>query len=82
MNLVTLKERKAETRRKIAAGGLVFKAGLADEASNVLLGILLEAAGALQSDGAELARRRWERLGRAAFEAEGAGDDAHSSRHR
>ena len=39
-----LKERKADTRRKIQLGGLVIKANIADEAAAVILGILIDAA--------------------------------------
>ena len=36
--------RKADTRNKIQLGGLIVKAGLAEEPAAVLLGLLLEAA--------------------------------------
>jgi hypothetical protein len=62
-------ERKADTHSKIMLGGLVAKAGLAAEDSAVILGILVEAAAALQAPGGELARRRYRRTGDAAFSA-------------
>ena len=62
--------RKAETRAKIALGGLVRKAGLGEEPSNVLLGLLLEAREQLAGPDGELIRRRWQRRGASAFEAE------------
>lgn len=68
-----IQARKAETRLKIQLGGLVAKAGLAGEASNVLLGLLLEAADALTGETAAMVRRRWERRGKQAFENDGAG---------
>ena len=64
-------ERRADTRLKIQLGGLIIKAKLDEEASNVLLGLLLEAADALSAEDGELTRRRWMRRGRAAFEPEG-----------
>ena len=36
--------RKADTRNKIQLGGLIVKAGLAEEPAAVLLGLLLEAS--------------------------------------
>ena len=43
--------RKAETREKIALGGLISKAGLAGENPAVLLGLLVEAGARLADDG-------------------------------
>ena len=43
--------RKADTRNKIQLGGLIVKAGLAEEPAAVLLGLLLEAAGTLSGPG-------------------------------
>jgi Conjugal transfer protein TraD len=60
-------ERKADTRAKIMLGGLVVKAGLAEEDSAVILGILVEAAEALAGSDGELARRRFRRAGDQAF---------------
>ena len=63
--------RKADTRRKIQLGGLVIKAGLADEESNVLLGLLLEAKSKLADDAlGEQQRQRWAHAGGAAFRME------------
>ena len=62
-----LKERKADIRNKIQLGGLVIKAGLDDEASAVILGALVEAMAALAGDDAELARRRFHRIGDRTF---------------
>ena len=72
-----LKERKADIRNKIQLGGLVIKAGLDDEASAVILGALVEAMAALAGDDAELARRRFRRIGDRTFkEAEKNNHDA------
>ena len=46
-------ERKQDTRRKIQLGGLVIKAGLENETTAVILGLLLEAAENLQSKACE-----------------------------
>lgn len=62
-------ERKADTHAKIMLGDLVVKAGLADEDSAVILGILVEAAAALQACDGELARARFRHVGAAAFSA-------------
>ena len=59
--------RKADTRSKIMLGGLVRKAGLGDESEDVLLGILLEAAERLGTDGGALERARWSDRGRQAL---------------
>ena len=48
-------------------GGLLVKAGLADEDSAVILGILTLAAEALHAPDGELARRRFRRAGDRAF---------------
>lgn len=68
-----MQDRKQDTREKIQLGGLVVKAGLSDEATNVLLGLLLEAQATLNGPDGETARRRWARLGAAKFDEEGAG---------
>jgi len=60
-------ERKADTRAKIMLGGLVVKAGLAEEDSAVILGILVQAADALAGPDGERARRRFRRAGDQAF---------------
>jgi hypothetical protein len=60
-------ERKQDTRKKIQLGGLIIKAGLMDEPTAILLGLLLEANETLQSEEAETARRRWKVLGDIAF---------------
>ena len=60
-------ERKEDTRKKIALGGLVKKAGLAEEPSAVILGLLLEAAELLQDESAREARTRWKVRGDLAF---------------
>ena len=63
-------ERKADTHAKIVLGDLVVKAGLADEDSAVILGILVEAAAALQASDGELARGRFRHVGAAALSAD------------
>jgi Conjugal transfer protein TraD len=45
-------ERKADTRNKIMLGGLVVKAGLAEEDSAVMLGGLVVKAGLAEEDSA------------------------------
>jgi Conjugal transfer protein TraD len=60
-------ERKADTRNKIMLGGLVVKAGLGEEESAVILGILTLAAAELAGADGELARRRFRRAGDQAF---------------
>ena len=72
-------ERKADTRAKIMLGGLVFKAGLAEEDSAVILGILVQAAEALAGSDGELARRRFRRAGDQAFSDSGAGPYSRNS---
>jgi Conjugal transfer protein TraD len=72
-------ERKADTRAKILLGGLVVKAGLAEEDSAVILGILVEAAGALGGPDGELVRRRFRRAGDQAFADSGAGSYSRNS---
>ncbi len=57
--------RKADTRHKIQLGGLVVKAGLSSEPTNVLLGLLCEAKTNLETN-----RQRWQMLGSAIFEKE------------
>ena len=72
-------ERKADTRAKIMLGGLVVKAGLAEEDSAVILGILTLATEALAAPDGELARRRYRRAGDQAFADSGAGSYSRSS---
>lgn len=50
--------RKAETRRKIQLGGLIVKAGLEEEPSNILLGLLCDAKNNLSHE-----KERWRQLG-------------------
>lgn len=59
--------RKAETRQKIQLGGLVVKAGLADEPAALILGALLAAAEALAGPNAEATRERLLQRGQTAF---------------
>lgn len=61
-----LYERKEDARRKIALGGLIIKAGLDDESSAVLLGLLLDAKDRLLET--EGTRTYWHMLGARAFE--------------
>ena len=63
-------DRRADTRRKIQLGGLVIKAGLADEEPVVILGLLTAAKRALTGNTAEHMRRRWKEIGDQAFGAE------------
>ena len=66
--------RKADTREKIQLGGLIKKAGLGNEPTSLLLGLLLEAKASLDGPEGEMIRRRWTRLGAATFDEEGAGN--------
>lgn len=60
-------ERRQDTRRKIQLGGLVIKAGLADEEPAVILGLLAAARRVLSGPNAADSRRRWKELGDQAF---------------
>ncbi len=60
-------ERKLDTRRKIAMGGLVIKAGLDHEDPAVLLGMLMSAARVLSSPNADEHPRRWRERGDSVF---------------
>jgi len=53
-------ERKQDTRRKIQLGGLVKKAGLDNESTAVLLGLLLESKEKLEEEGADKIKRNWQ----------------------
>jgi hypothetical protein len=64
---MSYEERKLETRRKIAMGGLVVKAGLDHEDRAVLLGMLMSAARVLSSSNADEHRKRWRERGDTAF---------------
>ncbi len=72
-------ERKADTRATIVLGGLVVKAGLGEEDSAVILGILVQAAEALAGPDGEIARRRFRRAGDQAFADSGAGSYSRNS---
>lgn len=50
--------RKADTRRKIQLGGLVVKAGLGEESSSVLLGLLCDAKHKILAE-----KEKWRQLG-------------------
>ena len=63
-------ERKEDTRQKIQLGGLVKKAGLAEESKAVLLGIFLEAMDALSSEQGSEVRSRWRLRGDFVFTQE------------
>ena len=60
-------ERKHDTRRKIQLGGLIKKAGLHDETTAVLYGLLLEAADKLSGEDAQRYRQQWRIAGDLAF---------------
>jgi hypothetical protein len=60
-------DRRLDTRRKIQLGGLVIKAGLADEEPAVILGLLTAAKRALNSQNAAESRYRWKEIGDKAF---------------
>ncbi|WP_217429758.1 conjugal transfer protein TraD [Sphingomonas bacterium] len=70
-------KRRERTRQLIELGGLVAKAGLVeltDDDRAVILGVLVEAAARLRSDGHEAALTLWRRRGKRAFTV--AADDA------
>jgi|688.fasta_scaffold308307_1 hypothetical protein len=50
--------RKADTRHKIQLGGLIIKAGLDQESSSILLGLLCDAKERLSAE-----RDRWRMIG-------------------
>ena len=63
-------ERKEETRQKIQLGGLMKKAGLGNEATAVLYGLLLDAAELLQREDGQRYRDEWRIKGDLAFSKE------------
>ncbi|MDR3440572.1 conjugal transfer protein TraD [Telmatospirillum sp.] len=65
-------ERRERTRQLIGLGGLIAKAGLADETTAVLLGLLLDAQGQLAGPDGERLRLLWNRRGDRAFKADDA----------
>ena len=60
-------ERRLDTRRKIQLGGLVIKAGLADEEPAVILGLLTAAKRALDGHNGADSRLRWKEIGDKTF---------------
>jgi len=56
-------QRTAETRRTFQLGGLIIKAGLAEEEPAVLLGMLTAGARVLSAPNAVESRQRWKELG-------------------
>jgi hypothetical protein len=60
---MTALQRTVETRRSFQLGGLIVKAGLAEEETAVLLGMLTAGARVLHARNAEESRRRWKELG-------------------
>jgi len=52
-------ERKQDTRKKIQLGGLIKKAGLGEESTAVLLGILLDAKEKLEESNADSLKLSW-----------------------
>ena len=67
MRRVADSDRRLDTRHKIQLGGLVIKAGLADEEPAVILGLLTAAKRVLSGQHAADSRRRWKELGDKAF---------------
>jgi len=63
-------DRRRDTRRKIQLGGLVIKAGLAEEEPAVILGLLAAARRVLNGTHADESRSRWKELGDQAFTQE------------
>ncbi|MGD0288908.1 MAG: conjugal transfer protein TraD [Candidatus Binataceae bacterium] len=64
---MSTEERKLDTRRKIQFGGLVIKAGLANEELAVILGMLAAGGRVLHGQNGSEARRRWKEIGEHAF---------------
>lgn len=62
--------RKLDTRNKIQFGGLVIKAGLAEEEAAVILGALVAAAEALAAPDGDVMRQFYRKLGDEAFSEE------------
>jgi hypothetical protein len=60
---MTSVQRTAEAGRTFKLGGLIIKAGLADEEPAVLLGMLMAGARVLNASNAMESRRRWKELG-------------------
>jgi hypothetical protein len=56
---IFLRQSQADTRKKIQWGGLVKKAGLENETTAVLLGLLLDARENLLSTEGEEVRKAW-----------------------
>jgi hypothetical protein len=65
-----MQERKQDTRRKIQLGGLIKKAGLHEEPTAVLLGLLLEAKESLESKAGEKIREGYRLKGDIVFTSE------------
>ena len=63
-------DRKADMRRKIQLGGLVIKAQLENESTNVLFGLLLDAKEKLEELDCEKIRQHWRIKGDLAFSSE------------
>ena len=63
-------ERRERTRQLIGLGGLIAKAGLGEEPTAVLLGLLLNARDQLGGPGGEQQRILWNRRGDRAFKAD------------
>lgn len=60
-----LKNRKADTRRKIQFGGLVIKAGMDEYPKDIILGALIKARQEIERDGS--ARALLKSIGQAEF---------------
>lgn len=70
---MSIYQRKQDTRKKIQMGGLVIKAGLGflhDDDKAILLGILVDAAGKLNSPGKEAYIAHYKELGEQSFNME------------
>lgn len=63
-------ERKHDTRIKLQLGNLIKSSGLDQEDPAIILGLLLEGAGALNTKSAETARLRWRLAGNNFLEKE------------
>ena len=63
--LEKIKQRKADTRRKIELGGLVIKSGMSDFTKDIILGALAHAAAEIEKDASQLTA--YQSIGNALF---------------
>jgi len=59
INRMKTTERKQDTRKKIQLGGLIKKAGLGDESTSILFGMLLDCKEKINFPDGELIKQEW-----------------------